>query len=204
MNANINSVVVTLSDGNTKKIEVKDGMVLILMGNGPMDGAFYKKLEDCSDADFNAAKEAEVTAEDFTPKPWSADFDGDAQPVQPPIENNKVENTNFNPAAYKVDNNSFDKAVDFLAHCKGEDFLELVRYAKAHGNTFFRCVSEVADCVNADDAYCSALIQLARPLGAEVEHRAFQLFEVAEESELCEENFLDFWKALQTISYFCG
>lgn len=195
MNANINSVVVTLSDGNTKKIEVKDGMVLILMGNGLMDGAFYKKLEDCSDTDFNAAKE--VSSEDFTPKPWSADFDGDVQP----IENNKVENTNFKPAAYKVDNNSFDKAVDFLAHCKGEDFLELVRYTKAHGNTFFRCVSEVADCVNADDAYCSALIQLARPLGADVEKKAFELFDKADEDA---EDFLDIWKAMQVISYFCG
>lgn len=198
MNANINSVVVTLSNGTSKKIEVKNGMVLILMGNGPMDGAFYKKLEDCSDADFNAAKE--VTAEDFTPKPW--DFDGDVQPVQP-IENN-VNDESENDVAASEYKYSFNAAVNFLAHCKGEDFLELVKYAKKHSNTFFHCVKEVANVVNADDAYCSALIQLARPLGAEVEHRAFQLFEVAEESELCEENFLDFWKALQTISYFCG
>ena len=135
--------------------------------------------------DANAAKEVS----DFTPTPWGDSLDTE---VEPKIENEDDE--------YK---RSFDKAVDFLAHCKGEDFLELVRYARAHRNTFWHCVSEVANVVNADDAYCSALGRLARPLGETVEKRAFELFSVVDESDLCEENFLDMWKALQIISYCC-
>ncbi len=178
MNANINSVVVTLSDGNTKNIKVKDGMVLILMGNGPMDGAFYKKLEDCTEGELAAAEAFEETTENNlptvaeTPTPCGDSLDDEYH-------------------------NTFDTAVDFLANCSGEDFIELVNYAKAHGNKFFHCVKEVADVINADDAYCSAIIKLARHLGKDVENKAFKLF--AREDK---EAFIDFWNALQTINNF--
>lgn len=200
----ITEITISMSDA-TKTINVaNDGTVVILGGRAKK----FKDIAECSVQELltkakgeteQIAKE-EVTAEDFTPKPW--DFDGDVQPVQL-IENNANDEPENNVAApeYKY---SFDKAVDFLAHCKGEDFLELVRYAKNHNNTFWHCVSEVADVVNADDAYCSALIKLARPLGEAVERKAFELFSVVDESDLCEENFLDMWNALQIISYICG
>lgn len=187
MNKNITCVVV-----NGRNIEVKNGRVLVFTGHGPYDAAFYKKLEDCSDADFNAAKEVEVTAEDFNPTPWGNSLDQ---------TENKVEN-NTNPTSYKVDNTDFDKAVDFLTRCSGEDFLELVKYAKKHNNTFWHCVSEVADVVNADDAYCSAIIKLARPLGESVEKAAFKLFDEAIEKD--EYDFIKLWESLQNINYFCN
>ena len=178
---------VVVVNGKEKAIEVKDGLVLVFCGHGPNDAAFWKRFEECGDAEFAAAEE--VTAADFNPTPWGDSLD------------NEAPKTTTEQDEYK---NNFDKAVDFLAHCKGEDFLELVRYAKAHGNRFFNCVKEVANIVNADDAYCSALIRLSRPLGEVVERKTFELFSVVDESDLCEENFLDMWKALQTISYFCG
>lgn len=193
MNANnINSVVVTLN-GTSKKIEVRNGMILVLTGNGPMDGAFWTKLEDASDAGLSAAKE--VSAEDFNPTPWGDSLDNDV--VDTPDDD--VVDAPDDDESYK---HSFNDAVNFLAHCSGEKFLKYVRYAKTHGNRFFYRVKEIAAVVNADDAYCSALIQLARPLGEVVEHNAFELFELALEDKNVED-FLDMWKSLQTISYFC-
>jgi hypothetical protein len=114
------------------------------------------------------------------------------------VQNN--ENIGFDPSAYKVDNSYFSKAVDFLAHCSGEDFLELVAYAKKHNNTFFRCVSEVADVINADDAYCSTIIQLTRHFGEPLENKAFNLFTNIDNPS-GKEKFLEFWKALQIINF---
>ena len=188
MTENITCVVV-----NGRNIEVKNGCVLVFTGNSPYDAAFYKKLEDCSDADFAAAKE--VSAENFAPTPWGDSLDD--------VETQTTENnTNFNPAAYKVDNSDFNKAVNFLTRCSAEDFLELVKYAKKHNNTFWHCVSEVRDVVNADDAYCSAIIKLTRHLGESVEKKAFELFNEAVEKD--EYDFIQFWTALQTINYFCN
>lgn len=139
-------------------------------------------------------EDAEVSTEDFSPTSWGDSLEE--------VQNKNNENIG-NSSEYKVDNNYFDSAVDFLAHCNGEDFLELVRYAKTHGNTFFHCVKEVSDCINADDAYCSALIKLSRGLGEVVEKKAFELFATAYADETTKECFLEFWKALQVINYFC-
>ncbi len=183
MNENITSIVV-----NGKVLGVKNGCVLVICGHGNDAGAFWKKIEECTAADFAAAKETDVVA-GWGITPWGDSLDDEAA------------KTSTEQDEYK---HSFDKAVDLLAHCKGEDFLKLTRYAKAHNNTFFHCVKEFADCVNADDAYCSAIIQLTRPLGEVVERKTFELFENAiNKSGLYEKNFLDMWKALQTISYFC-
>lgn len=115
-------------------------------------------------------------------------------------QNKNCENKGFDPSAYKFDNSYFDKAVDFLTRCSGEDFVELVRYARAHGNTFFRCVKELADVVNADDCYCTAIIKMTRHLGDAVERKAFTLLSEAEKDEY---DFVKFWEALQTINYYC-
>ena len=142
------------------------------------------------------SEEAEVTAEDFTPKPWGDSLNEEE------VQNQNCENIGFDTSMYKVDNSGFDSAVDFLCRCSGEDFLELVKYAKKHNNTFWHCVSEVADVINADDAYCSAIIKLSRSLGESVEKKAFELFNEAIEKD--EYDFIEFWKALQTINYFCN
>ncbi len=180
---------VVVVDGKEKNIEVKDGLVLIFCGHGPNDGAFWKKFEECSNAELAAAEEAKATIENFNPTPW-----GDSLDQTTEVENN----TNFDPASHKVDNSEFDSAVEFLCRCDGKDFLELVRYALVHHNKFFRCVSELAGIVNADDAYCSALIKLSRHLG--VEKAAFKLFDEAINKD--EYDFLEFWKALQTINFY--
>jgi hypothetical protein len=182
-------IIKVVVNGKEKAIEVKDGLVLVICGTGPDAGAFYKKIEDCSNADFAAA-------EDFTPKPWGDSLDEEE------VQNQNCKNIGFDTSMYKVDNSGFDSAVDFLCRCSGEDFLELVKYAKKHNNTFWHCVSEVADVINADDAYCSAIIKLSRSLGESVENKAFELFNEAIEKD--EYDFIEFWKALQTINYFCN
>ena len=167
--------------GKKKTIEVNDGLVLVFCGHGPYDAAFYKKLEDCTDGELAAVEAVEETAQtnnnlpavEPTPTPCDIDLDD----------------------AEEEYHNNFDKAVDFLTHCKGEDFAELVTWAKAHNNKFWHCVPEVANVINADDAYCSAIIKLARHLGKDVENKAFKLF--AREDKA----FIDFWNALQTINF---
>ena len=171
-NTTVTEIAITLSDGTTKSIKVSADGLVLIL-NGRAKK--FKDVTECS------VRELLTNAKSKT----------EAQ-----VPKKTTDNAND---PYK---HSFDKAVDFLAHCKGEDFLELVRYARAHGNTFFNCVKEVADCVNADDAYCSALILLARPLGDAAERRAFELFDAATK-ENAEEDFIDFWRALQVINYFC-
>lgn len=166
--------------GKKKTIEVNDGLVLVFCGHGPYDAAFYKKLEDCTDGELAAVEAVEETAQTNNNLPAAAEATSEED--------------------YHI---TFNAAVDFLTHCSGEDFLEIVRYAKKHNNTFWHCISEVADIVNADDAYCSSIIQLARPLGEIVERRAFKLFEAATADDENADDFIDFWKALQVINYFC-
>lgn len=182
MNENITSIVV-----NGRSIEVRNGCVLVICGHGPDAGAFWKKIEDCSDADFDAAKV--VTAEDFTPKPWGDSLDDDADDVD-----DKDDAT----ADYK---NSFEAAVNLLAYMRGDSFLKLVRYARENGNSFRNCGQHeelLSAVVNADDCYCTAIIKLTRHLGDAVERRAFVLFEKAEHGDA--EDFLDFFTALQTVN----
>jgi hypothetical protein len=98
----------------------------------------------------------------------------------------------------------FDDAVHFLKNVSAEDFIELVRYAKTHSNKFIGCVKELRGALNADDAYCSALIDLSRPLGEQVENRAFSLLDRAvEDEESLEgslEDFVEFFEALKVIN----
>ena len=165
-------IIKVVVNNREKAIEVKDGRILILCGHGASDGAFWKNLEECSDADFEAAKEAEV--EEDTSDAETDDHE------------------------YK---SSFEGAVDLLAYMRGEQFLELVRYARGHGNSFRGCgrhEEQLAAVVNADDCYCTAIIKLTRHFGDAVERKAFMLFEQAENGY--EQEFLDFWSSLQIIN----
>lgn len=210
---------IVVDNNNTNPVFVVDGNIYVLAGNG----AVITKLENAtpverecaigpnSDCDLARSFKSEYENQNIRhtiiePDTDNAVFDpvteeviGDTKEEAPLNKNN--ENKGFDPSAYKVDNSYFEKAVNFLCRCSGEDFLELVKYAKKHNNTFFHCVSEVADCINADDAYCSAIIKLARPLGADVEKKAFELFHEAIEKD--EYDFTQFWTALQTINYYC-
>ena len=103
--------------------------------------------------------------------------------------------------AIKPEITPFDDAVYFLKNnVSGEDFIELVSYAKAHHNKFLNCVKELTGAVNADDAYCSALIELARPLGEQVERRAFNLLNEAIENKDSIDKFVEFFEALKVIN----
>ena len=181
MNANnINSVVVTLSDGTTKRIEVKNGMILILMGNGPMDGAFWTRLEDASDAELNAAA-GEIIEEEAIP------FDEKLAKANEELQQSQVYN-------------DFEKAVEFLADLSADEFIELVHFSKDHANTFPKFCKELKNIVNADDAYCSALIALARPRG--VEEKAFALLDSCmncREFPAAFEQFNKLWESLKTL-----
>ena len=76
---------------------------------------------------------------------------------------------------YAVDNTAFDTTVDELIKLPASEFMELVGYAKRHGNKF-PAYSKFDKVVNADDAYCSALIKLTRSWSKEVENKAFEIF----------------------------
>ena len=183
MNENITVVV------NGRNIEVKNGCVFVFTGS-PYDADVVNKVTEdsiCEEEDvLESLKHAKTHNDEF--------FKNLEESIS------CEDDEEFD--------NSFDKVVDFLAHLSGEDFLELVSYAKCHNNTFskynnntfFHCIEEIDECINADDAYYSAIIMLAHPLGKAVEDKALELFENAEENA---GDFLDLWKALQTINHFC-
>lgn len=172
MNANITEVKIAMGN-TTKRISVdENGMILVVCGSGPHAGAYRVKLEDATQVELEAAKEVEDTLSD-------AAEDNDDK--------------------YSVNNSSFDNAVACLAYMRGEKFLELVRYARSHGNSFANSgVSQLEKVANADDAYCSAIIRLTRRLGEAVDKRAFKLFEQAENGNV--QDFLDLFGALQVIN----
>lgn len=205
MNENITVVV------NGRNIEVKNGCVLVFTG-GPYDAdfdvvkeatedstcedvleslkhakthndSFFKKLEEsipCED-------DEEVT--DFTPKPWGDSLD-EAQTI---IEQQDE---------YK---HSFDAAVNFIAEGDGKSIINAAKYAMKHSNRFPSTIRQLSNVVNADDAYCSAIIKLARPLGKEVENAFFCFFkEAINGNEKAEECFLDMWETIKKINHFCG
>lgn len=207
---------IVVDNNNTNPVFVVDGNIYVLAGNAAM----ITKLEDAtpverecaigpnSDCDLARSFKSEnqnIRHTIIEPDTDNTVFDpvaeeviGDTKAEAP--QNKNCENKGFDPSAYKFDNSYFDKAVDFLTKCSGEDFVELVRYARAHGNTFFRCVKELADVVNADDCYCTAIIKMTRHLGDAVERKAFTLLSEAEKDEY---DFVKFWEALQTINYYC-
>lgn len=212
---------IVVDNNNTNPVFVVDGNIYVLAGNG----AVITKLENAtpverecaigpnSDCDLARSFKSEYENQNIRhtiiePDTDNTVFDpvaeeviGDGDTAEAPQNKNCENKGCFDPSAYKVDNSYFESAVDFLCRCSAEDFLELVSYAKKHNNTFFRCVKELSDVVNADDCYCTAIIKLSRHLGEEVEKKAFELFHEAIEKD--EYEFAQFWMALQTINYFC-
>lgn len=210
-----------------KQIYVANGMIYNIVGYGESAGAQLTPIDEATDVElYNAlgpddierwplaaslgqmsdftqyGEEEKYLLEHISPESEEAKTTDGVFPVLGKVvsdkeepKNKNCENIGFDSSAYKVDS-YFDSALDALTRCSGDDFLKLVRYAKSHGNTWH------SDVVNADDAYCSALIKLARPLGESVEKKAFELFNEAIEKD--EYDFIEFWKALQTINYFCN
>lgn len=176
---------IVVDNNNTNPIFVVDDNIYVFTGNAAM----IKKLEDATPVERECA--IGPNSECDLAHSFKSEYEN---------QNKNNENKGFDPTAYKVDNNYFDSAVNYLTRCSGEDFLELVAYAKKHGNTFFHCIREVADVINADDAYRSAIIQLTRHFGEPLENKAFNLFANID-NPTGEEIFLEFWKALQVINF---
>lgn len=177
MNANINSVVVTLSDGTSKKIEVKNGMILILMGNGPMDGAFWKKLEEATEVELNAA-EGEIIEEE-QPVP----FDEKLKAVNEELQNSP-------------EYSYFNSAVEYLLDMAADEFLEVVRYAEEHGNRFPRFIGELKNVINANDAWGSAFTKLISVYNKDMQDKLHRLLGrcLGEDVDGCDEDmFLASW-----------
>lgn len=65
----------------------------------------------------------------------------------------------------------FYAAVEFLNQRTAEEFFELVSYARVHGNKFPSYVAELRDVINADDCYCTAVVDLLKPFGEEYEDK---------------------------------
>lgn len=97
-------------------------------------------------------------------------------------------------AKYVVDTTEFDSVVSQLIKLPAEQFMELVDYAKRHGNRFPK-YSKFDGVVNADDAYCSALIDLTRSWSKEVENKAFEVF-----GACCREKVVNMIAVLQSAS----
>lgn len=212
-----------------KQIYVANGMIYNIVGYGESAGAQITPIDEATEVElYNALGPDDIERwplaaslgqmADFTlvgenekyllgyrkpEKDNTADEIAESEKVTDnteEVQNN--ENIGFDPAAYKVDNSSFDKVVEYLTHLKGEDFLKFVYYAKTHDNNFPRYIDVFANIINADDAYCSAIIKLTRHLDEAVEKRAFELFDAAADGKIYEANdFFNFWKALQVINF---
>ena len=180
MNANnITEITITMSDGTAKRINVNNGMILVLMGSGPMDGAFWTKLEQATEAELEAA-EGEIIE-----KPIH--FDEKLAKANEELQQSQVYN-------------DFEKAVEFMVDLSADEFVELVLFSKDHANTFPKFCKELRNVVNADDAYCSALISLARPF--HVEEKAFALLDSCmncREFPAAFEQFNKLWESLKTL-----
>lgn len=177
---------IVVDNNNTNPIFVVDGNIYVLCG----DAAMITKLEDATPVERECAIGPNSDCD--LARHIKDEYEKQNELAEAAAEQEQDEYVH-----------SFDEAVDFLCRCSAEDFLELVKYSKKHDNTFFRCVKELTDVVNADDCYCTALIKMTRHLGEEVEKKAFELFHEAIEKEKDEYDFVQFWTALQTINYFC-
>jgi len=190
-----------------KQIYVANGMIYNIIGHGEFAAAQLTPEGEATEVELYNA----LGPDDIERWPLAAslgqmaDFTlvGESEKVTDnteEVQNN--ENIGFGTAAYKVDNSSFDEVVEYLTHLKGEDFLKFVYYAKTHDNNFPRYIDVFANIINADDAYCTAIIKLTRHLGEAVEKRAFELFDAAADDKIYEANvFFNFWKALQVINF---
>ena len=64
-------------------------------------------------------------------------------------------------------NDEFEQLCEYLINVNSITFIECIRYAVQNSNTFPAYVPY--DCPNADDAYCSVIVETARKAGKEVE-----------------------------------
>ena len=69
----------------------------------------------------------------------------------------------------------FNNAVEYLKNLSGEEFTNLVIYSEVNFNKF-PDIEQLRGAVNADDAWCSAIINKARKINKEVEHAVFNVF----------------------------
>lgn len=181
MNANINSVVVTLN-GTNKKINVDNGMILVL-GDGPYAGAFRVRLEEATEAELNAA-EGEIIEEPVV------SFEDRLHQANEELQSSQ---------SYKY----FEKAVKFLTELNADEFMELVLFAESHGNKFPKFCSELRGIINANDAWGSAWSRMLAPLNKEMQDLGHKLLDncLKEDSEGYDlEMFYAFYDSVSTIA----
>lgn len=183
MNANnINFVVVTLSNGTSKKINVDENGMVLVLGDGPYAGAFRVRLEEATEAELNAAEgEIETVPVSFEDRLHQA--------------NEELQSSQ----SYK----DFEQAVKFLTELNADEFMELVLFAESHGNKFPKFCSELRDITNANDAWGSAWSKMLAPLNKEMRdlgHKLLDncLMDDAEGYDL--EMFYGFYEAVTTIA----
>lgn len=186
---NITNITLTMNDGTVKNINVTDDTVLVL---GRC--AKIKMVEDCSVKELLTNAKGEITTEvksELAPIP----FDEKLKAANEELQNSK-------------ETSYFNSAVDFLSGLSADEFLELVIFANEHGNRFPKfSAAEIRECVNADDAYCSALIGLSRPCGERVENAAFKLLADCIDAEPYApvfDTFKRMWDSLKCIRALTG
>lgn len=149
----ISSVVVNFANGNSKIIEVNDDGTIMIYGRTIK----YKVVDECSANELINAKGEIIEA------PTPVAFDEKLKKINDELKTSKPYN-------------DFESAVQFLTELNADEFLELVKAVENNGNNKFpKFVSKLRNVVNADDAYCSALISLSRPKGNDIEAFAFTL-----------------------------
>lgn len=163
---------VTIKRINNRDIYVVDGRLYILLGGG--GGAMSVSIEEANADELKFAVGPDRRVEcDLV-----AAFKEAVKTTETTAETTETETTAETTETddkYVVDNTAFDTAVNELAELPAGEFMELVDYAKRHGNKFPE-YSKFDKVVNADDAYCSALIKLTRSWSKEVENKAFEVF----------------------------
>lgn len=174
MNVTINN------DGKKVKIYNIDGKICIkVIGSGPDAGAFYCEIDEATSVEINAAETIDETAanaatETNTTFNAAEETAETATESNTAVDDNAAEETADESIAKKL-TDSFDEIISNLIELPPEMFMAFVGFAKRNGNKFPES-SRFSKIVNADDAYCSALIYLTRIWSSDVEKKAFEVF----------------------------
>ena len=157
---------VTIKKINGREVFVVDNRIYILIGPAGCGGAMSVSIEEANDDEINFAVGPDCKVE--------CDL---VAAFKEAVKTTATAETSATAAdnKYSVDTTEFDSAVDGLIKLPAAEFVELVDYAKRHGNRFPK-YSKFEAVVNADDTYCSALIKLTRLWGNDIEKKAFEVF----------------------------
>lgn len=80
------------------------------------------------------------------------------------------------PEETKEAGGAFDKAVEYMENQVPEKFVYLVLYSRLNNNRFPEDIEELAGAINADDCWCTAIINKAHKINSTVEQSIFETF----------------------------